>query len=109
MACITPLITIGITCFNSLRTISSAINSALVQDWVNTEIIIVDDCSVDGTPDFINSNFFNCKITLLINKENKGVAFCRNQIIDHANGSYITFFDDDDISDPKELVGNIKV
>ena len=42
-----PLITIGITCYNSSNTIIRAINSAIKQKWKNTEIIIIDDSSTD--------------------------------------------------------------
>ena len=40
-----PLITIGITCFNSEKYIIRALDSALNQDWQNKEVIIVDDFS----------------------------------------------------------------
>ena len=42
-----PLISIGITCFNAESTIERAIKSALAQDWPKVEIIVVDDCSTD--------------------------------------------------------------
>ena len=49
-----PLITIGITCYNAEKTILSAINSAINQDWPNFEIIIVDDFSADGSVKIID-------------------------------------------------------
>ena len=48
-----PLITIGITCFNAENTIANAIKSALNQDWLNFEIIVVDDCSIDNSQNII--------------------------------------------------------
>ena len=44
-----PLITIGITTYNAIYTVQSAVQSALCQTWPNFEIIIVDDFSNDGT------------------------------------------------------------
>ena len=44
-----PLITIGIASFNALNSIEVAVNSALSQSWWPIEIIVVDDCSSDGT------------------------------------------------------------
>jgi len=35
-----PLITIGLTCYNSEKTIFRAIESAIQQTWENKEIII---------------------------------------------------------------------
>ena len=42
-----PLITIGITCYNSSNTIRRTINSAIKQKWKNKEIVIIDDSSTD--------------------------------------------------------------
>ena len=41
------LVSILITCFNAKDTIERTVNSALIQDWQNIEIIIIDDCSMD--------------------------------------------------------------
>ena len=48
-----PLITIGITCFNASDTIERALKSAFSQDWENYEVIVIDDCSTDGTRELI--------------------------------------------------------
>ena len=42
------LITIGITSFNSCKTIKKAIDSAIDQSWINKEILIVDDINDTG-------------------------------------------------------------
>lgn len=44
-----PLITIGLTCFNCEKTIERALKSAINQDWINKEIILIDDCSTDNS------------------------------------------------------------
>ena len=44
-----PLITIGVTCFDAASTIRRVVLSAVLQDWPNTEIIVVDDCSTDNS------------------------------------------------------------
>ena len=44
-----PTVTIGITAFNCEDTLRRAVASALEQDYLNTEILIVDDCSTDHT------------------------------------------------------------
>ena len=95
-----PLITIGITSYNAVSSIERAILSGVNQSWKNIEIIVVDDCSNDGTIDLLNK--LNVKYQLLKifeNSENYGVAFSRNKIIKEAEGEFIAFFDDDDESD----------
>tara|TARA_R110002072_G_scaffold221809_1_gene378861 strand:- start:483 stop:1454 length:972 start_codon:yes stop_codon:yes gene_type:complete len=97
-----PLITIGITCFNARDTIKRAIESAINQDWPNIEILIVDDCSTDGSIELIE--IIKKKhpiISFIKHAVNKGPAGARQTIIDNANGKFIAFFDDDDKSMPE--------
>lgn len=98
------LITIGITCFNSEQTIARAIRSALDQDWPVTEIIIVDDCSSDGSVAAVRQAIAGCEnVRLIQHVVNGGPAKARNSILAAARGTFIVFFDDDDISFPQRL------
>lgn len=98
------LITIGITSYNARDSLERAINSALAQSWRPIEIVIVDDCSTDGTFEMIRE--FEEKtpeLRVFQNSQNVGVAITRNKIIKEAHGEFIAFFDDDDESLPKRL------
>jgi len=93
------LVTIGITCYNAADMIGRAINSALNQTYRNIEIIIVDDCSTDGSLAVINTcaaKFSN--VSVVQHRHNLGPAGARNSLLRHANGEFICFFDDDDVS-----------
>ncbi len=99
-----PLITIGVTAFNARDSIACAVRSALAQDWVNTEILIVDDCSTDSTFAKISALAEKHRnIRVFKNERNSGVAASRNGIIREAKGDFIAFFDDDDESLPHRL------
>ena len=99
-----PLITIGISCFNAENTIAQAIESALCQDWPNLEIILVDDCSSDGSAKVVREIAKRDKrIQFRTRKSNGGLAIVRNDTIRLAKGEYIAFFDDDDQSHPSRL------
>lgn len=99
-----PLITIAITCFNAEATIERAVSSALSQTWKHREIIIVDDYSTDMSWSILNQLAEKFpELIILRNQVNKGAAFSRNRLVDHANGDYIAFFDDDDLSDPERI------
>lgn len=92
-----PLITIGITCFNAEDTIARAIESAVKQNWSNFEIIVVDDHSTDNSVKIIEDiQRKEQRIHLYRHKENKGYPSALNTIVEHAQGDYIAFFDDDD-------------
>lgn len=103
------LITIGITCFNAEGSIEEAIRSALKQNWPNFEIVIVDDCSTDGSREKLKSiSSIDSRIKIFIHDENKGFPSALNTIIDNAQGEFIAFFDDDDISREDRLTEQYK-
>jgi len=99
-----PLITVGVTAFNAETTIESAIRSAAGQTWLNFEIVCVDDCSSDNTPQVLaDLEKKHPNMRVYRNDQNGGVAVTRNRIIREAKGEYIAFFDDDDESAPERL------
>lgn len=99
-----PLITIGMTCYNSADTIGDAIRGALAQDWPNYEIVIVDDCSKDHSVDVIRKAIEGQPtIRFIIHEKNKGFAGALNTLISEARGDMLAIFDDDDISKPERL------
>ena len=103
-----PTIAICITSFNSENYISRAINSALNQSVHINEIIIIDDNSNDNSYELIrNITKNNKKIKIFKNRTNKGVAYCRNKLIELTKSEYIIFFDDDDYSYPERTYHQI--
>ncbi len=94
------LVTCAFTSFNAEDTIEQALESAINQTYDNIEILVVDDYSLDDTLVKIKkfSKEKKIKIKIIQNNRNMGVAFSRNRCIDNAEGKYICFFDDDDIS-----------
>lgn len=99
-----PLITIGMTCYNSQDTIGDAIQSALAQDWPNTEILIVDDGSKDGSVEAIRTAIADIPhVRLIVHEKNTGFAGALNTLIAQAMGEFLAIFDDDDISHPARL------
>jgi len=99
-----PIISILITSYNAQKTIENAIKSAVNQKWSSKEIIVYDDCSTDGTVEILKKlGKLEPQVKILYGKENMGVAYARNQLIDHVKGEFIAFFDDDDISQPARL------
>ena len=95
----TPLITIGIACYNAADTILRAIHSALCQDWSNIEVIVVDDLSTDDSTILVEKAIADSSAARLIRRPtNGGPAATRNTILMQARGEFIAFFDDDDES-----------
>ena len=89
---------------NSERFVSETIISVLKQTYAEWELIVVDDCSTDGTLDVVRSySAQDSRIKLLRLEANLGAAVARNTGIDTANGHYIAFLDSDDIWEPVKL------
>ena len=89
------LVTVGVTSFNAENTIARAIISVINQTWRPIEIIVIDDCSSDGTYKVLkNLSKDNPEIKVFLNEINSGVAFSRNRILEEASGEFVIFFDD---------------
>jgi glycosyltransferase involved in cell wall biosynthesis len=99
-----PLVTIGITCFNAVDTIRRAINSAFKQDWPNKEILIVDDASTDGSEKRLQEVAGRHPNLRLIRHDlNEGYAAALNTIVKSSRGEFLVIFDDDDESRPDRI------
>jgi len=104
-----PLVTIGIAAFNAEDTLQAAVESAHAQTWLPLEVVVVDDCSTDGTPELLERlqlQFPSLRVVRL--PRNGGVAVVRNRIVVEARGEFLAFFDDDDCSDPERVARQVE-
>lgn len=83
--------------YQSEDTIERCLNSVLEQNG-NYEVIVMDDGSKDHIRDKVKP--YLSQITFIKNKQNKGVAFVRNELIKRAHGEYLLFVDSDDYLRP---------
>ena len=88
-------ISVVIPTYNSGALLKQTLDSALNQTVAPLEIIIVDDGSTDGTPDWIAANYG--ERVRLIRQGNGGVAAARNTGWSAARGQWIAFLDHDDV------------
>ena len=93
-----PLLSVIIANYNNEPFIRQCIDSVLAQTYGNIEIVVCDDCSVDGSPAVIREyeRRHPDRIKGLFLGENRGVAFARNYAAEHATGQYLTTLDSDD-------------
>lgn len=93
-----PLISVIMPSYNAESYIREAIDSALSQTYGNFELIVIDDCSADSTPDIVREyRKRDARVRFLANERNIGAAGTRNRGIDEARGEYFAFLDSDDI------------
>lgn len=93
-----PLVSVVMPNYNGERFVSEAINTVLSQTYSNIELIVVDDCSTDNSPEIIeNIARADSRVHFIRNTSNCGVSKTRNNGIQLAKGHYIAFLDNDDL------------
>ncbi|MBO4401419.1 MAG: glycosyltransferase family 2 protein [Selenomonadaceae bacterium] len=83
--------------YNAERFLELSVRSVLEQTFKDFELILVDDCSTDGTL-AVAESFDDARIKILRNEKNLGTpGAARNVGFDAAQGEYVYFMDDDDV------------
>lgn len=95
---------------NSEPYIYSSIQSVLFQTYENWELLIVDDCSSDGSPEIIKECCRQDKRIKIYKTEKPSGSptLPRNLGTEKAKGRYITFLDSDDLWLPTKLEHQLK-
>lgn len=92
-----PFISVIIPTFNSSNTIKRCLDSILYQEFVNFEVIIIDNCSSDFTIKIITDSFTEIQYKLTIVKEKDNSVYeAMNKGIIMAKGVWIYFMGSDD-------------
>lgn len=99
-----PLVSIITPAFNASRTIEQTIQSAQAQTFHDWEMIVVDDCSTDGTCSIVEGYAVSDRrIRLVQQTTNGGPARARNAALKVAAGRFVAFLDSDDCWLPDKL------
>ena len=85
---------------------TSALPSALAQESVEHEVVVVDDGSSDGTSAGLSS-LEEPRLRVVRHESAQGVARARNAGIAAARGTWVAFLDDDDLWAPLKLRSQI--
>lgn len=96
-----PDVSFVIAAYNAAETVVPAIESALTQQGVSLEVIVVDDCSSDATREIVSALAQgDPRIRLVALEHNLGPGGARNAGIDVATGRWIAVLDSDDMIYP---------
>ena len=100
-----PKVSIMIPTYNQEQYIAQAIESALMQDYKNLEVVVTDDCSTDKTADVIKKYQRDPRIKFIQNPVNKGrVKNYHDTFYYHTTGDWIINLDGDDYYTDKSFV-----
>jgi glycosyltransferase involved in cell wall biosynthesis len=103
-------VSIIVPCFNHARFLDDSINSILGQSYTSLEVIIIDDCSIDGSWQMIEK-FANRdpRIKKFRHERNQGASKSRNDGLRAATGKFVAFCDADDIWESQKLSRQVEL
>jgi len=88
--------------YNKAPYVYKAIESVMEQTYRKWELIVVDDCSTDGSGDIV-TKYTDSRIRLIRLDKNVGVGAARNKGVSLSTAPYICFLDADDWWEPTFL------
>ena len=101
-----PEVSVLLPVRDGARTLALAMISVLEQSFGDFELLVLDDGSVDASPD-IALGFDDPRVRLLRDGEKKSLAARLNQGIDAAAGRYIARIDADDVCFPNRFAHQV--
>lgn len=99
-----PKVSIVLPTYNGERFIRDSINSIINQTFQDWELLIVNDCSTDGTYNIISKyEHMDYRIRVINNSENQKLPKALNIGFQNASGDYLTWTSDDNMYLPEAL------
>ncbi|OAZ03098.1 glycosyltransferase [Flavobacterium succinicans] len=99
-----PLVSIVFTSYNHQEYLRQALDSLVNQTYPNIEIIIIDDCSTDGSQEILREYEHFENITLKLQTQNSGsYVKASNFGASFAKGEYILFAQCDDFAEANQI------
>ena len=102
MATPSPRVSIVLPVYNGSKLFRRSIDSCLKQTYKDFELILVDDCSTDSTPEIIRS-YKDPRIRYFRNEKNQRLPKSLNIGFMRATGEYLTWTSDDNEYEPEAI------
>jgi glycosyltransferase involved in cell wall biosynthesis len=102
-----PRVSVILPAYNREGLVARAIDSVLAQSFADFELIVVDDCSTDGTRAVLERYRGHPKVRLVLSEVNRGGGGARNLGIAEARADLIAFQDSDDVWLPHKLAAQV--
>lgn len=101
-----PRVTVLMPVHNVEKHLAAALDSILAQTFTDFELLVIDDCSTDGTAALLD-RYTDPRIVRTRNERNLGLVETLNRGIDRARGAYIARMDGDDVCLPDRLAAQV--
>lgn len=104
MAKSTPKVSVIVPNYNHARFLHQRIDTILAQTFQDFELVLLDDCSTDGSRSILSSYASDPRVRLEFNEKNSGSTFKQwNKGVRLALGEYVWIAESDDRADEKFL------
>lgn len=90
------MVSVIVPVYNVEKYVDRCITSIVNQTYHNLEIILVNDGSLDRSPQICEEWSRRDSRIRIVHKKNGGLGMARNTGLDHAHGAYVCFVDSDD-------------
>jgi glycosyltransferase involved in cell wall biosynthesis len=96
-------VSIVLPTYNGARFIKQSLESCLRQDYRNLEVVVVDDCSTDYTPQILAPYEAEPRIRLVRHESNRKLPVALNTGFALATGNFLTWTSDDNVYEPNAI------
>lgn len=101
-----PEVTVAIVSYNGMNVLPSCIESVLAQNYPNFHVLLVNNASTDGTPEWVAEHY--PQVQIIHNSENKGPNPARNLGILKSPNRLVLLMDDDAVLSENCLMELVK-
>jgi len=105
------MVSIIILNFNGKRFLDDCLTSVLAQSFQDFDLIFFDNNSVDGSTEYVRTNFTDPRIKIIESKSNLGFAGGNNEALKHSSNDLVVLLNNDTKTDKdwlKNLVESVK-
>lgn len=103
-----PLVSVIFPVYGVENEVEASLRSLLDQTYGEIEVIVVDDCSPDGSIEVVQAlisrpEYQHRRVRIIRHEKNQGISEARNTGVAHARGKYLFFMDSDDMIPPHAI------
>ena len=106
------MVSIIILNYNGKVFLKDCLDSVLGQSYSDFEVILFDNCSSDGSVEFLKENYNTSNVKVIVSEKNLGFAGGNNEALKQAVGDYIVLLNNDTIVEKnwlEELVRAVNI
>ena len=96
-----PSVSVVIPCYNYGRYVTECVNSALNQQGVRVDVLVIDDASTDGSDQVVRQlGAQDSRVRTICHEQNRGHISTYNEGLAQASGDYVVLLSADDLLTP---------